>query len=131
MHMEHETNCLFLFAEDLTYEASSFNADADAYPDADARSSIADDDPNEWCESSRKPLLFRGGFFRFLKRDGVTVRAECSNCKSGNVYSGHTRSNSNLLKHLSVSCSSMFLITLILSFLINVFCYLANASEDL
>lgn len=90
------------FPEDLTYEASSFNVDADA----DAGSSNADDDPIEWSESSRKPLLFRGGFFRFLKRDGVTVRVECLNCKAGNVYSGHTRSNSNLLKHLSVSCSS-------------------------
>lgn len=53
--------------------------------------------------NKRPPLLFRGGFFRFLKRDGVSVRAECLSCKYGNVYSGHMWSSSNFIKHLSVS----------------------------
>lgn len=86
-------------SEDYTYETNSLNDEAYADPDA----GNSNDGMIEWSENSRKPLLFRGGFFRFLKREGVTVRAECLNCRSGNVYSGHTRSNSNLLKHLSVS----------------------------
>ncbi|XP_031635544.1 uncharacterized protein LOC116348631 [Contarinia nasturtii] len=56
----------------------------------------------------RAPLLFRGGFFRFIKRDGVTIRAECLNCKHGNVYSGHIASSSNFVKHLSRMHPKMF-----------------------
>ena len=62
-------------------------------------------DSRKYNDSRRPPLLFRGGFFRFLKRDGVSVRAECLNCTHGNVYSGHMWSSSNFIKHLSVSFS--------------------------
>ncbi|XP_055309472.1 uncharacterized protein LOC129573192 isoform X2 [Sitodiplosis mosellana] len=67
----------------------------------------SNDESNEYSDSRmyhdsrRPPLLFRGGFFRFLKRDGVSVRAECLNCRHGNVYSGHMWSSSNFIKHLS------------------------------
>lgn len=82
----------------MIFETVDFVIESNTYNDA-ADAGSSNDDANE---HSQKTLLFRGGFFRFLKRDGVTARAECLNCKSGNVYSGHIWSNSNFLKHLSV-----------------------------
>lgn len=82
-------------SDDVTFEPNKFND--------------ADDEQNSAYGSNDyepKQLLFRGGFFRFLKRDGVTVQAECLNCKKGNVYNGHTASNSNFLKHLNVNIES-------------------------
>lgn len=87
--------CLFCLPEEYSFEMNEFNADAG--------STTADpDELIEWNEKHHKPLLFRGGFYRFLRRDGVTIRVECLNCHKGNVYIGHSRSNSNLLKHLRV-----------------------------
>lgn len=76
----------------MTFESNKFNEATD-----DEQSSA-----NESNDNFPKQLLFRGGFFRFLKKDGDTLQAECLNCKSGNVYNGHMWSNSNFLKHLSV-----------------------------
>lgn len=74
-----------------------------AYNDAMSPTHSNDESNDPSDKGRRPPLLFRGGFFRFLKRDGVSVRAECLNCKYGNVYSGHMWSSSNFIKHLSVS----------------------------
>lgn len=126
---------LYHFAVDRLYESSSFNENADAVSE--------NDESNEWNESNRRmPLLFRGGFFRYIKRDGVTVRAECLSCKPGNVYSGHVYSSSNFLKHLNVSfhqnismltetfASTTLQMTLIL-ITKYILIHLANASERL
>lgn len=83
---------IFLFhSDDVTFESNKLN-------DVDDEQNIANESNENWP----KHLLFSGEFFRYLKRDGVIVQAECLNCKSGNVYNGHMWSNSNFLKHLSV-----------------------------
>ena len=47
-------------------------------------------------------LLFRGGFFRFIRQEGFNIKAECLNCKQGNLYSARNNAGSNFVKHLSV-----------------------------
>lgn len=62
----------------------------------------SNDESNEsHAHRKRVPLLFRGGFFRLVGKDGMNIKAECLICKHGHVYSGRD-SNSNFVKHLAV-----------------------------
>lgn len=65
----------------------------------------SNDEPIDRSENKnrREPLIFRGGFFRFIQKDGVSLRAECLSCQNGNTYCGHMGSTSNFTKHLNVS----------------------------
>lgn len=85
---------LNILADDRAHGTNKFNDNVDSGSD--------NDEITEWSDNNRKqlPLLFRSGFFRYLNKDGVTVRAECLNCKL--VYCGRAWSSSNFLKHLSV-----------------------------
>lgn len=106
----------FIHSDNTTVESSAFNEN-EIHNDNDNENENADafsenDETSEWNDqdqeqnSKQSTLLFRGGFFRFLRKEGTIVRAECLSCKQGNEYSGQRWSNSNFLKHMSVRSTS-------------------------
>lgn len=91
-NMKHES--------DMKGESSAFNENdnTDAFSENDEMCEWSEQEQN----SKQSTLLYRGGFFRFLRKEGSIVRAECLSCKERNEYSGQRWSNSNFLKHMHV-----------------------------
>lgn len=61
---------------------------------------------NEDITGRKLPLVFRAGFFKFIKKEFATMIGECVLCGPGSVYRGTEKSTSNFLSHLKVKAKN-------------------------